>query len=207
MSDFSSRDPAQPAFWDDRFAAQFTPWDAGGVPPAFERWLAAGRFPVGTRLLIPGCGSAYEAARAAAAGCDVLALDFSAAAIARARKVLPPALADRVLRQGDFFDFGTVAFDGVYERAFLAALPPAQWRRWARRMAELLRTGGSLFGLFFVEAAVSSPRRGPPFAATAAELDDLLSADFACETDELVPAAESLPVFAGRERWQQWRRR
>jgi len=48
MSSFATRDPAQPAFWDERFAAGFTPWDARGVPPAFGRWvdeacLAAGK--------------------------------------------------------------------------------------------------------------------------------------------------------------------
>ncbi len=207
MSEFGSRDPTQANFWDDRFNAQFTPWDVGGVPRAFARWLAQRRMPAAARLLIPGCGSAYEAALADAAGYEVLALDFSEAAIARARAVLSPALADRVLRQGDFFTFAARPFDYVYERAFLAALPPSQWPRWARRMAQLLRQDGRLFGFFFVDAAAAEPRRGPPFPITAAELDALLGVDFAREDDDAVPADESLPVFAGRERWQVWRRR
>ena len=32
MADFNARDPLSPAFWDERFEKQFTPWDQGGVP-------------------------------------------------------------------------------------------------------------------------------------------------------------------------------
>ena len=58
MAEFSTRDATQAAFWDERFAAGFTPWDSNGVPPMFARWLDAGNAPPGTHLLIPGCGSA-----------------------------------------------------------------------------------------------------------------------------------------------------
>jgi hypothetical protein len=32
MREFRSRDPSLPEFWDERFGAEFTPWDARGVP-------------------------------------------------------------------------------------------------------------------------------------------------------------------------------
>ncbi len=207
MPEFNSRDPTQATFWDERFAADFTPWDARGVPPMFERWIAAGNAPPGTRVLIPGCGSAYEVALVDARGGDVLAIDYSAAAVARARAVLAPALAERALREADFFTFDAQPFDCIYERAFLAALPPSLWPRWAQRTAQLLRPGGRLVGFFHLEAKVPEPRRGPPFAITAAELDQLLGEHFEREQDDPVPAAESLPVFSGRERWQVWQRR
>lgn len=206
MADFSTRDPSQPAFWDERFAAGFTPWDARGVPPAFRRWLESARPGAGVRLLIPGCGSAYEAAALDARGVDVLAIDYSPQAIERARGQLPPPLADRVLRQADFFAFDAAPFDIVYERAFLAALPPRLWPAWAQRCAQLLQPGGALIGLFFIDDAAPEDRRGPPFAIRRAELDRLLTADFDLAQDLEVAPAESLPVFAGRERWQHWRR-
>lgn len=205
MSDFSNRDPARPEFWDERFAAGFTPWDARGAPPAFARFIEERGATLGARVLVPGCGSAYEVARLDAAGFDVTAIDYSAAAVARARAVLAPDVAERALRQADFFAFEAAPFDWIYERAFLAALPPALWPRWSARLAELLVPGGVLAGFFFVDDAAPDPRRGPPFAATRAELARLL-AEFACEHDVAVPADESLPVFAGRERWMIWRR-
>jgi len=206
MADFSTRDPAQPAFWDERFAAGFTPWEARGVPPAFGRWLDSAGAAAGTRVLIPGCGAAYEVAALAERGFDVLAIDYSAAAIARARHALGPALSGCLL-QADFFAFDAAPFDWIYERAFLAALPPRLWAAWGQRCARLLRPGGSMAGLFFVDEAALEPRRGPPFAVACAELHRWLDPAFELLDDRAVAADESAPVFAGRERWQQWRRR
>jgi len=205
MPDFPTRDPARPEFWDERFTAGFMPWDARGVPPALMRFLTGQGAALGRRVLVPGCGSAYEVALLDAAGFDVLAIDYSAAAIARAREVLAPDIADRVLRQADFFAFEAAPFDWIYERAFLAALPIALWSRWSARVEELLAPHGLLAGLFFVDATVAEPRRGPPFAATRTELDTLLSG-FHCEQHAVVAPEESLPVFAGREHWMLWRR-
>lgn len=205
MTDFSSRDPSQPAFWDERFAAGFTPWEAAGDPPAFLRWLDAASL-AGARVLIPGCGSAHEAATLDARGADVLAIDYSPEAIERARSRLAPALAERVLRLADFFAFEAAPFDWIYERAFLAALPPRLWPAWAQRCAQLLKPGGGVAGLFFIDDAAAEPRRGPPFAIRRAELDRLLGADFDLALDIEVPPAESAAVFAGRERWMAWHR-
>jgi hypothetical protein len=51
-------DAAQSEFWEKRFRENFTPWDAGRVPEALEKFLRAE--PRGQRVLIPGCGSGYE---------------------------------------------------------------------------------------------------------------------------------------------------
>ncbi|MFN3566493.1 MAG: hypothetical protein ACK4V1_10995, partial [Burkholderiaceae bacterium] len=77
MTEFRTRDPAQAAFWDERFAANYTPWDQGAVPPALVRWLAQAPLAAGARVLIPGCGSAYEAASLDAAGFDVPSIDVA----------------------------------------------------------------------------------------------------------------------------------
>jgi len=206
MPEFTTRDPAQAAFWDERFAAGFTPWEARGVPPAFVRWLDAGGPGAGAHVLIPGCGTAYEVAALAARGCDVLAIDYSTAAVERAREALGPTLAEHVV-QADFFAFEAAPFDWIYERAFLAALPLRLWPAWADGCARLLRSGGSLAGFFFIDEQIAEPRRGPPFAVTSAELHGLLDPAFELVADSAVAAPESAPVFAGRERWQQWRRR
>jgi len=206
MPEFLSRDPSHPDFWDERFAAGFKPWDQGGVPPALAGFLARAQ-PLGRRVLIPGCGSAYEAGWLDQQGFDVTAIDYSSAAIERARSVLPAPLAQRVLQLADFFAFPARPFDWIYERAFLAALPPALWKAWAQRLPELLSEAGEMAGLFFVGDAVPEPRRGPPFITTRAELDSLLGAQFECLEDQPVPPGQSLPVFAGRERWLRWRRR
>lgn len=207
MPAFGTRDPAQAAFWDERFAADFTPWDQGAVPPALVRWLERSPLAAGARVLVPGCGSAYEAAFLDAAGLDVLSIDSAEMALARARTVLPADVAERVLRKADFFAFAAAPFDAIYERAFLCALPPRLWPAYAMRCAQLLQPDGRLAGFFFVDAAPLEPRRGPPLAMTRAELDALLAPAFECIEDEAIAPSESVAVFAGRERWMVWRRR
>ncbi len=188
-------DPAQAEFWEKRFRENFTPWDAGRVPEALAHFLQAEARPL--RVLIPGCGSGYEVRAFAMAGHDILAIDFAPAAVERAQRVLGP-LSERV-RFADFFkyDFG-VPFDLVYERAFLCALPRRIWPRYAPRVAELLRSGGRLAGFFFFDEG----ERGPPFGLKQGELESLLRERFDLAADSTV--GDSIPIFAGKERWQIW---
>jgi SAM-dependent methyltransferase len=190
------KDSARPEFWDERFASGITPWDFGGVPPDLKHWLAAPRGRM--RVLVPGCGSAYEARYLAELGHEVTAIDFSDAALAAALKVLGPYT--DVLVKADFFGFQPAVFDLVYERAFLCALPRTRWRAWGRRVTSLVRSGGSLAGFFYFD----DNRRGPPFGIAPQALERLLER---FERVEDRPAAQSLGVFQGRERWQVWKRR
>jgi SAM-dependent methyltransferase len=190
-------DPAGAAFWDARYREAFMPWDAGGVPAALQRFLA-GEQP--RAALLPGCGAGVRGARIRERGHDVLAIDFSMLALERARTLLGDW--SRVLRQADFFadDLGA-PFNIVYERAFLCALPRPHWARWAARLAEIVRPGGCVIGFFFR----SDDERGPPFGLRAGEIETLLAPAFDRVADAAVE--DSIPVFAGRERWQEWRRR
>jgi SAM-dependent methyltransferase len=190
-------DAAKPEFWEKRFRENFTPWDAGGVPAALERFLKAE--PRGRRVLVPGCGSGYEVRAFAEAGHDVLAVDFAPAAVERAQKVLGP-LSGRV-RLADFFEADLGArFDLVYERAFLCSLPRALRPRYAQRAAELLGAQGRLAGFFFFEDG----ERGPPFGLKSGELELLLGGRFERTADAAVE--DSIPIFSGKERWQVWTR-
>lgn len=198
MPNFESRDPAVPAFWSERFEQDFKPWDRGNVPLQLQQFVARSARPYAT--LIPGCGTGYEVACLCEAGWTVTAIDFSAAAVDAARKVLGP-LAVRV-QQADFFEFVPEhPVELIYERAFFCALPPRMRAAIADRWAQLLPPGGLLAGFFYFDDAP----KGPPFGIARDELDGLLAPAFECVADE--PVSDSLPVFAGKERWQIWRRR
>jgi SAM-dependent methyltransferase len=196
VPDFQNRDPNSPGFWDERFGRRFTPWDQAGVPEMFERFIAARP---AQNVLIPGCGSAYEALYLAERGWPVRAIDFSAGAVAAARAQLGAHAA--LVEEADFFTYEPpFSPDWVYERAFLCALPKDRWPDYAARMAALLRSGALLAGFFFI----GSTPKGPPFGIERGELDALLSPYFERIEDREVSG--SLPVFAGRERWMTWRR-
>ncbi|KQV33842.1 SAM-dependent methyltransferase [Massilia sp. Root335] len=195
---FASRDPLSPRFWDERFERGFTPWERGGVSLALRRFVANADRPLA--VLVPGCGSAHELALMCAAGWDAAAIDFSPEAVARARALAGP-WADRIV-QADFFAYAPPRpLDLIYEQAFLCALPPARRPDVARRWAALLGPGGLLAGYFFFDDAA----KGPPFGMSRGELDALLASAFECVADEAVE--DSIPVFAGKERWMVWRRR
>jgi SAM-dependent methyltransferase len=198
MPDFASRDPSIPAFWDERFDKQFTPWDRGGAPAALRAFVAQSSNPL--TVLIPGCGSAYELALMLDAGWDATAIDFSPSAVARA-KALAGRHAGHIV-QADFFAYVPLKpLDLVYEQAFLCALPRARWPEVAERWAQLLAPGGLLAGYFYFDDVP----KGPPFGIARAQLDALLAPHFDCIADEA--ASDSIPVFAGKERWMAWRRR
>ncbi len=189
-----AQDSSRPEFWDTRFREGVTPWDAGRAPPKLVRWL---RGKPRMKVLVPGCGTGYEVRLLAEQGHDVLGIDFSDGALDAAR-----ALGLRV-RKADFFALNEGPFDLIYERAFLCALPRPRWPDWARRMVELVRPGGELAGFFYM----NDNERGPPFGVSGEMLNALRGLAFELAESEPVPAAESLPVFEGREIWQVWKRR
>jgi SAM-dependent methyltransferase len=193
------QDSSLPEFWDTRYRDRVTPWDAHGVPADLRAFAATLRAPM--RVLVPGCGTAHELRCLAETGADVLAIDFSIGAVELAKRNAGP-FGDRI-RLADFFQFepGRKAFDVIYERAFLCALPRKLWTRYAARMAELLAPGGRLAGFFFY----GDDPKGPPFGTNAEELHALLDPAFDLAEDRA--AAESLAVFRDGERWQVWRRR
>ncbi|MFL9873365.1 methyltransferase domain-containing protein [Paraburkholderia megapolitana] len=194
---FATRDPNSPDFWDERFEHGFTPWDQAGVPAAFQSFATRH---TDTAVLIPGCGSAWEALWLANRGQQVRAIDFAPAAVDTARAQL--GLHGNVVEQADFFAYQPPFTPGwIYERAFLCALPVARRADYAQQMARLLPPGGFLAGFFFF----GMEPKGPPFGIDRAELDALLAQHFELIEDE--PVADSIPFFAGRERWLTWRRR
>ena len=193
-----AQDSSKSDFWESRYRDHVTPWDAGKVPDALRNY--AKRIRSGSRILIPGCGSAYEAGYLAENGFGVLAIDFSPAAVKLAKKNL--SRFGDIVRLADFFEFGFgEPYDLIYERAFLCALPPRMWPKYAPRSAQLLRPKGELAGFFFFRET----EKGPPFGTTPEALHALLDPHFELVEDKAV--TDSILVFQDAERWQVWRKR
>ena len=197
--EFPKRDPADPAFWDLRYDAGFAPWETTEVPAQLRAFVECSARP--RSVLVPGCGAALDVRFLAERGWDVVGIDFSHEALARARSQLGPHV-NRV-RYGDFFArLPGEPFEVVYERAFLCALPRRLWPQWAERVAEVVEPGGTLAGYFYFDAG----ERGPPFPLRdQGQLDALLLPSF--ERLEDAPVGDSVDVFRGKERWQEWKRR
>ena len=230
--EFNTRDAATAAFWSERYARAFTPWEQGGVPLALSRAIAAaaaratlhawGEVPhAPAAVLVPGCGSGHEIVALTLAGYKVLAIDIAPEAVALAQAHALVHAREQLAREGchisaqDFFAVAARSehagrYAWIYERAFACALPPRTWPQWAAAIAILVAPGGVLAGLFMVDhdaPAAREERRGPPFAMRMQDLHDLLDEHFVLECDEPVPDDESIAVFRGKERWMAWRRK
>lgn len=189
-------DSTSPEFWDVRFAAGKTPWDFHGVPTALRTFLASAKL---GKVLIPGCGRGHEVEAFHQTGWDVTAIDFSPVAVEQARKALGPLGSQVIL--GDFFthDLGIGKYDLIYERTFLCAFPPERWPDYVNRMTELLLPQGQLAGIFLY----GEEPEPPPYPLSKAIAFQLFEKRFTLQ--RTLPVEDSLPLFAGKERWQEWK--
>jgi SAM-dependent methyltransferase len=193
-----STDSAAPAFWNQRYASGETPWVLHKIPAALRSFLERTRRK--GRVLIPGCGTDHGVIKVFAdAGFEVTAIDFSPVALAETKKGLGN-FHGKIIRV-DFFksDFGR-RFDLVYERTFLCAIHPRRWARYAKRVAELLRPGGKLIGIFFY----GTEPEPPPYPINKTQAAKLFGKYFRLLHD--LKVSDSVPMFAGMERWQEWER-
>lgn len=193
--------PNKPEYWNKRYLDDDTPWDFGGIPADLKTFLK--KKGKGAKVLIPGCGTGYEIKAFAEAGYDVTAIDFAPFAVERARRLVGPELAKHVL-VGDFFlhDLPGESFDIIYERAFVCALAPDRRHAYRDRLAQLLKYRGLLIGYYYYNKP--SLLDGPPYGFAWGTADELFSQYFLLVKDD--PVADSVPIFAGRERWQHRRR-
>ena len=156
-----------PAFWQQRFETDSTPWDRGEAGPQLRRWLDSGAIAPGQRVVVPGCGSGWEVAALAAAGVDAVGLDYVEAAVERTLALLAAqGLAAEVARADVLQWRPPVRVDAVYEQTCLCALHPDHWSAYAAQLAAWVRPGGRLLALFMQkreDSAGDGVVSGPPY--------------------------------------------
>lgn len=175
--------------WDQAYQENFTPWDKGQPSPPlvefFERQELTGR------VLVPGCGVGHDVAFLLSRGLDAVGLDIAPTAIERA-KARYPQLAERFVL-GDLFELKD-QFHAVVEHTCLCALPP-EWReKYREAVAGLLKPGGRLIGVFFINPEMDEGETGPPFGISEAELKALMAPRF-----KLVESYMPSAAYPGRE--------
>lgn len=153
-------------FWQARFDTGQTPWDRGAPGPQLAVWLDAGQL-APCRIAVPGCGAGHEVELLAARGFDVVALDYTPAAVTRTRERLARAgLAARV-EQADVLGWMPESpLDAVYEQTCLCALHPDRWIEYAERLHAWLRPGGTLWTMLMQvprPGAAQGVIEGPPY--------------------------------------------
>lgn len=146
-------------YWDQRWQQEQTGWDLGQPAPALLRFFDDYNIDRDTRILIPGCGNAWEAAALLERGFTNITLCDISPALCRQLEQRFSQSSNIHILCADFFDL-TGPFDLVIEQTFFCALPPDLRTAYVKQMATIIRPGGLLAGLWF---AVEFPFDGPPF--------------------------------------------
>lgn len=173
-------------YWSHVYETEPNPgWNLGNPAEALKDMLP--RLKISrSRILVLGCGEGHDAAFFAQAGHVVTAVDFSAQAIERGKR-LYGHLENLHFIQADIFKLPKEfdqAFDVVFEHTCYCAINPAKRKDLVKVWNRVLVSGGYLMGVFFT----FEKRQGPPYGGTEWELRQRLKSSYQ-------------PVFWGR--WQK----
>lgn len=179
-------------YWDNRYEQGQTGWDIGYASPPLTNYFDQ-LTNKDLRILIPGCGNAYEGVYLHEKGfTDVNLLDMSGLAMERFSKKYPEFPGDHLILS-DFFTHDR-KYDLIVEQTFFCALAPSLRADYARHCADLLNPGGKLIGVLF-DRIFEKP--GPPFGGSRADYLPLFGPYF--EVEVFAPATNSIPPRAGSE--------
>jgi methyl halide transferase len=181
-------------YWNDRYLQADTPWDIGGIAPAFKAYFDQ-LSQKDLRILIPGAGKAHEAIYLHQEGfLQVFVLDWAPEAFVLLQQAAPD-FPERHFLVCDFFELQG-SFDLIVEQTFFCAIDPALRGDYAKKVAELLAPGGQLIGLLFAQPF---PFAGPPFGGTKAEYEAIFQPFFT--KVEIEESALSIKPRMGNELW------
>ena len=178
-------------YWEDRYREKKTGWDVGYANPSLIKFCL-NVIPYETKILIPGCGNAYEGAELYNNDfTNITLLDISEKAISSAQekhKNLP----ESVFKQGDFFALED-HYELIIEQTFFCALDPSLREKYVEKIYELLVPNGMVIGVLFNKEFEG----GPPFGGTAEEYVKLFEKKF--EVVRMDKCYDSIPQRQGTE--------
>lgn len=191
--------------WEQHYLEGNTPWNKGQPSPPMLEWVTDNK-PTG-RALVPGCGVGHDVAMLARNGLEAYGLDIAPTAVTMAQQTYPQ-LSDCFLL-ADLFDppAGQLgSFDFIFEHTCLCALPP-EWRvRYEKAAHELLKTGGLIVGIWFINPEMDPGEQGPPFGIEVSQLGALFDESRWEIVEDRVPEV-GYDGRIGRERLRALRKR
>ena len=174
-----------PNYWNNRYEAEETGWDLKMISPPLKEYIDQ-LTDKNLRILIPGCGSGYEAEYLLKQGFqDVTVIDFAPLAVEKMKSYLFDYQHVKIICAEFFTHEGK--YDLILEQTFFCALNPDLRTNYVQKMSQLLVENGKLVGLLF---GVQFPKN-PPFGGSGEKYLTLFSNTF--KINLLEPCYNSLP--------------
>jgi SAM-dependent methyltransferase len=180
--------------WEEMYQKGETHWDKGRASLPLKQYLERHKELRG-RALLPGCGRGHDLALAVKHGFDAIGLDIAPTAVADAKKQYPH-LAERFVL-GNLFDPPQSLrgqFDVVIEHTCMSALPPALRADYRRGIDAILKPGGLLIGVWYINPSLDEGYEGPPFPFSVEALTALFADGYEIVEDYVPDVA-----FEGRD--------
>jgi methyl halide transferase len=179
-------------FWETLYKEDKTGWNIGHPSTPIKTYIDQLKNK-NLKILIPGAGNGYEAEYLHKKGfTNVWLIDLAKKPLENFKKRVPD-FPETHLIQGDFFDHSS-QYDIIIEQTFFCALDPLLRHAYAKKMSQLLKSGGKLVGLLFNFELTSE---GPPFGGSEKEYQKLFSKYFKIKV--LEAAYNSIKPRNGRE--------
>ena len=161
-------------YWNDRYQNSATGWDVGTISTPLKEYIDQ-LHSKELRILIPGCGNAYEAAYLLENGfTNVTVIDIAPTLTKKLEEQFASYLNKSLhVITGNFFDLEG-QFDLILEQTFFCALDPGLREKYVSKMSDLLAPKGKLAGVLFNRDFPG----GPPFGGSIAEYQKLFSEHF-----------------------------
>ncbi|MGL4596674.1 MAG: methyltransferase domain-containing protein [Bacteroidia bacterium] len=179
-------------YWNNRYASDDARWDVGEITRPLKVYIDQ-LTDKELRILIPGCGNAWEAEYLWRQGFrNVFVIDIAPLAVEQFKKRLPDFPAAQIFCE-DFFTH-TATYHLILEQTFFCALNPSLREAYALQIARLLAGGGRLVGLLFTDFLNVDK---PPFGGTVEEYEGYFKKEFRFHA--WARAYNSIDSRAGRE--------
>lgn len=150
-------------FWNKRYHDSDIAWDLGEISPPIHAYVEQLNNK-DLRILIPGCGNAWEAEYLFRKGFkNVHILDFASTPLENF-KIRNPNFPDDQMHCGDFFTHEG-QYDLIIEQTLFCAIDPSLRNDYAKKSANLLVPKGKLVGVLFNRTFET----GPPFGGSKEE--------------------------------------
>lgn len=167
-------------FWNNRWIHNQTGWDIGYPSPAIKEYFNQ-YINKQAKILIPGCGNAYEAEYLINNGFNnITLLDIAPKAVEILKEKFKNKPQVKIVCDDYFRHNGK--YDIIVEQTFFCTLYPENRNSYVEAATTLLNNNGKIIGLLFNKIFEQD---GPPFGGNIEEYKPIFEKNFTIKTMQL----------------------